>query len=242
MNYNIPYGKHYISSNDVKKVVSALKSDFITQGEISINFENALVKKVKSNYASVFNSASSALIAACMAINIKKGDEVWSTSISYVATTNCIIHCGAKVKFIDINKNTFNICEDKLEEELKYRNKYNKKIPKAIIVVHLGGNPCNMKQIFNLSKKYGFKIIEDSSHALGSKYHKYNIGDCKYSDISIFSFHPVKIITSAEGGCATTNNKKIYEKLEMIKVNGITKEFKNSSKKIKIYFITSNKC
>lgn len=237
MRFNIPYGKHYISNNDVKQVVSALKSDLITQGKISKHFEKALASNVNSKFSSVFNSASSALIAACLALDIKKGDEVWSTSISYVATTNCAIHAGANIKFIDINKKTFNICENKLEEELMFRKKYNKIFPKAVIIVHLAGNPCEMKKIYRLSKKFGFKIIEDASHALGSVYEGSKIGNCKYSDISIFSFHPVKIITSAEGGCATTNSKKIYEKLEMIKINGVTKEYnKFKSKNTNLFY------
>ena len=151
------------------------------------------------------NSATSALHLACLSLGLTKKDILWTTPISFVASSNCAIYCGAKVDFVDINDKTFNICEKKLEQKLKNTSK--NKLPKIVVVVHLSGHPVNIKKIKKLSKRYGFKIIEDASHAAGSKYHDSQIGDCKYSDVCIFSFHPIKIITTGEGGSILTNYK-----------------------------------
>lgn len=224
MTIKIPYGKQFLFKKDIVAVNKVLNSNTLTQGNIEKKFENNISKYVNSKHAILFNSASSGLLAACLALDLTKNDEVWTSPISYVASANCAIHCNAKLKFIDIDSETFNISYEKLSENLFQRKKLNKKLPKILIVVHLAGNPCDMLEIYKLSRKYNFKIIEDASHAFGSVYKKNKIGSCNYSDISIFSFHPVKSITTAEGGAATTNNKKLYQKLQMIKVNGITKD------------------
>ena len=224
----IPYGKQTITGEDIKEVIKTLKSDYITQGPKIIQFENELSKKVNSKYSISMNSATSALHLSCLALDLQKDDLVWTSTISFVASANCALYCGAKIDFIDINANTGLIDENLLEEKLEIAAKRNN-LPKIIIPVHLAGTPCNMKKIFELSKIYGFKIIEDASHALGAKYKNNFIGSCKYSDITVFSFHPVKIITTCEGGVATTNNRKLYKKLKKLSSHGITKnksEFK----------------
>jgi len=224
----IPYGKQTITRKDIKEVIKTLKSDFITQGPKITQFETAISKKVDSKYSVSMNSATSALHLSCLALDLQKDDLVWTSTISFVASANCALFCGAKIDFLEINSNTGLIDEELLEEKLKIAAKSNK-LPKIIIPVHLAGTPCNMKKIFDLSKIYGFKIIEDASHAMGAKYKNNFIGSCKYSDITVFSFHPVKIITTCEGGVATTNNIKIYKKLKKLSSHGITKnksEFK----------------
>lgn len=219
----IPYGKQSISKDDVDAVVDVLKSDFLTQGPAVKIFEDKVKDYCKSRYASSFNSATSALHAACMAIGVSKGDYVWTSAITFVASSNCALYCGASVDFIDIDSNSSNICIDKLDEKLK-KSKQENTLPKAIIPVHLTGQSCDMKKIKELSEKYGFSIIEDASHAIGGKYHGDSIGNCKYSDITIFSFHPVKIITTAEGGIATTNDKNLFNKLNLFRSHGITRD------------------
>ena len=218
----IPYGKHEITKKDISAIEKVLKSKFITQGTFVPKFENRISKTVSSKYAVAVNSATSALHIACLALGIKKGDLVWTSAISFVASANCAKYCNADVDFLDIDIDTFNISIDLLKEKLITAKK-NKRLPKLIIVVHMCGQSCDMMQIKKLSKIYGFKIIEDASHALGGKYDKFSVGSCKYSDITIFSFHPVKIITSGEGGMATTNKKSIYDKLTYFRTHGITR-------------------
>tara|TARA_B100000886_G_scaffold339996_1_gene307346 strand:- start:199 stop:1374 length:1176 start_codon:yes stop_codon:yes gene_type:complete len=219
----IPYGKQNITFGDVKEVVRTLKSDLITQGPKVEEFERDLSKKVGSLFSIACNSATSALHLSCLALDLKPGDAVWTSPISFVASANCAIYCGAKIDFIDINPDTGLMDENLLEEKLKIASK-NDSLPKIIIPVHLAGTSCNMEKIYNLSKEFGFFIIEDASHALGGKYKNINVGECKFSDITIFSFHPVKIITTAEGGIATTNNKKIAEEIYKLRSHGITKD------------------
>tara|TARA_B100002019_G_scaffold267364_1_gene258391 strand:+ start:9727 stop:10878 length:1152 start_codon:yes stop_codon:yes gene_type:complete len=219
----IPYGKQSISKDDVDAVIDVLKSDFLTQGPAIEIFEDKVKDYCKSRYASSFNSATSALHAACMAIGVGKGDYVWTSAITFVASSNCALYCGANIDFIDIDSNSSNICIDKLEEKLKKSQQENT-LPKAIIPVHLTGQSCDMKKIKELSDKYGFSIIEDASHAIGGKYLGDSIGSCKYSDVTIFSFHPVKIITTAEGGIATTNDKNLFNKLNLFRSHGITRD------------------
>jgi UDP-4-amino-4,6-dideoxy-N-acetyl-beta-L-altrosamine transaminase len=192
-------------------------------------FEKAISKKVNSKYAVASNSATSSLHLACMAIGLKKGDWLWTSPNSFVASSNCGLLCGANIDFVDINPQTFNLDVKLLEKKL-VKAKRKKKLPKVIIPVHFAGLPCDMKKIFELSKKFKFKIIEDASHALGAKYYSNTIGNCKYSDIAVFSFHPVKMITTIEGGIATTNNKLYSEKMSYLRVHGIIKD-KNLMKK-----------
>lgn len=216
----IPYSKQSISKNDIAAVTIALKSNFLTKGPLFKKFENKIGKKFSSKYVVVSNSGSSSLHLACLAIGIKKGDIVWTVPVTYAASANCALNCGAKIDFVDICSKTFNISIEELNKKLEFAKK-KKKLPKVIIPVHLGGLPYEQKEVWKLSKKYNFKIIEDASHAIGSKHYGENVGSCKWSDITVFSFHPVKIITTAEGGASLTNNKIYYDKMLQFRENGI---------------------
>ena len=223
---NFKYSTQTISKKDIISVNKILKSEFLTQGPKTPEFENKIKILVGSKYVLATNSASSALLLACKALSLKSGDLFWTATNSFVATANCGVLCGLKIDFLDIDPDTWNISIEKLEKKLKIAKK-KKRLPKLIIIVHLGGLPVNPIKLNNLSKKYKFKIIEDASHSLGGKYYSKNVGCSKWSDITIFSFHPVKIITTGEGGCCTTNKKKYYEKLKALRNNGIIKERKN---------------
>tara|TARA_B100001121_G_scaffold253962_1_gene230866 strand:- start:809 stop:1951 length:1143 start_codon:yes stop_codon:yes gene_type:complete len=225
----INYASQFITKDDISSINKILKKKFLTQGPLVKVFEDNISKFNKAKYSVAVNSASSGLLLACKVLNLKKNDIVWTTPNTFAATANAALHCQCKVKFIDIDINTYNICLDNLKKNLILSKKKNN-LPKAVIVVHFGGNPCEMREIFNLSKKFKFKVIEDASHALGSKYKKSIIGDCKYSDLSIYSFHPIKIITTAEGGMITTNNRDYYKKLLMLRTNGISRDFKFKDK------------
>ena len=228
-----PYSRQKILNTDIKAVTKVLKSDFLTQGPEVIKFEKNFSKFVNVKYSIAVNSATSALYLACMALNFKKNDILWTVANTFVSSSNCALHLGGKIDFVDINFENGNIDTDRLEQKLIIAKK-KRILPKIIIPVHFGGLPTDQKKIWELSKKYSFKIIEDASHSLGSKYENRLIGDCKWSDITVFSLHPVKIITTAEGGMATTNDKKIYEKIQMLKNHGITKNKKNFVIKSKI--------
>ena len=219
---NIPYGKQSISEADIQQVVSVLKSDWLTQGPVGIKFEAAIARTVGCSYALAVNSATSALHLACLALNVGEGDIVWTSPISFVASSNCALYCGASVDFVDIDINTYNIDIEKLEEKLQFAE-ISGALPKCVIPVHLSGRSCDMKAIYKLSKKYGFKIIEDASHAVGASYESSPVGSCKYSDITVFSFHPVKIITTGEGGMALTNDKAIITRMALLRSHGITR-------------------
>lgn len=221
-NEKIPYGRQYIDERDVAAVKNVLKSDFLTQGPQVEFFEKDISKRVSSKYAVAVNSATSALHIACLAIGLGKGDILWTVPNSFVASANCGLYCGAKVDFVDIDSKTWNISIESLKKKLLQAKKQ-KKLPKILIPVHLGGNPSNQQDIFELSKKYGFKIIEDASHSIGASNNGEPVGSCKWSDITIFSFHPVKIITSGEGGVATTNDKYLFKRLNLFRTHGITK-------------------
>ena len=218
----IPYSRQKIDRSDIKEVVKVLKSNFLTQGNEVPKFEEKVKTKVKAKFSVAVNSATSALHIACMSLDVKKGDIVWTSANSFVASINCANYLNAKIDFVDIDLDTYNLSIDYLEKKLKKARQI-KKLPKVLILVHFAGLPCDLKKIWMLSKKYNFKIIEDASHAIGSKYRGNYIGDCRYSDIAIFSFHPVKIITSGEGGMCLTNNKKIYKDLLLYRSHGITK-------------------
>lgn len=218
----IPYGKQEILEADIEAVVETLKSPFITQGPKARELEVAVAKKTQAQFGVSFNSATSALHCAAAALGLRKGDWLWTSTNSFVASANCGIFCDAKVDFVDINKKTYNLDVEALRLKLK-RTKHHK-LPKVLVVVHFAGQSCDMERIFKLARKYNFKIIEDASHALGGSYRGIPIGSCRYSDITIFSLHPVKIITSAEGGIATTNNVKYAKKMQMLKNHGITKD------------------
>ncbi len=219
----IPYGRQNISEEDIKAVSDVLKSDFLTQGNAVPEFENKVSQYCNVNFAFAVNSATSALHISCLALDVGPNDIVWTSAVSFVASANCALYCGASIDFVDIDANTYNMCVKSLSAKLEQASKSGK-LPKVVIPVHLTGQPCEMKEIYELSKKYKFKIIEDASHAIGARYKNTKIGDCKYSDIAVFSFHPVKIITTGEGGMATTNDIKIAEKLSLYRTHGITRD------------------
>lgn len=222
----IPYGKQDISNEDIDEVINVLKSDFLTQGPVVPIFEDSLANYVGSKYCTLANSSTSALHISCLALGVGKGDFVWTSPNTFVASANCARLCGASVDFIDIDQSTFNISTKLLEEKLK-KAKISGCLPKVIIPVHMAGQSCDMKRIFELSQKYGFKIIEDASHALGAEYCNKKVGSCDYSHITVFSFHPVKMITSGEGGAAITNNADINKKLKQFRSHGITSDKKD---------------
>ena len=219
----IPYGRQNISEEDIKAVSDVLKSDFLTQGNAVPEFENKVSEYCNVNFAFAVNSATSALHISCLALDVGPNDIVWTSAVSFVASANCALYCGASIDFVDIDANTYNMCVKSLSAKLEQASKSGK-LPKVVIPVHLTGQPCEMEEIYELSKKYKFKIIEDASHAIGARYKNTKIGDCKYSDIAVFSFHPVKIITTGEGGMATTNDIKIAEKLSLYRTHGITRD------------------
>ena len=224
-NKNIPYSRQSISADDIKSVNRVLKSNFLTTGPTVPLFEKKLSKYCNSKYSIAVNSASSALYMCCLVIGLKKGDLVWTSPITYASTASCALNLGAKIDFIDIDKNNFNLDIENLEKKLIQAKKKNK-LPKLVIPVHFGGLSCDMVRIKKLSKKYEFYIMEDASHALGGTFKGKKIGNCKYSDFSVFSFHPVKSITTGEGGAITTNNYKFYEKLKILRESGICKNKK----------------
>lgn len=218
----IPYGRQDINQQDIDAVVEVLKSDFLTQGPKVPAFEQAVMEACDAKYALAVNSATSALHIACLALGLGEGDWLWTTPNTFVASANCGLYCGAQVDFVDIDPNTYNLCTKELEKKLIDAEKSGK-LPKVLVPVHFSGQPCDMEVIYNLSKKYGFKIIEDASHAIGGKYKGEPIGNCRYSDITVFSFHPVKIVTTAEGGMAVTNSAELARKLDLLRSHGITR-------------------
>ncbi len=219
----IPYGRQSIDADDIQSVVKILESDYLTQGPTIKKFENLISKYVNSKYTITANSATSALHLACLALELKENDIVWTSPITFVASANCALYCKASIDFVDIDLSTGLISLDKLEEKLKLAKKENK-LPKILIPVHLAGTSCDMKNIYKLSLEYGFRIIEDASHAIGGRYQDNRVGCCKYSDITVFSFHPVKIITTGEGGAATTNAQNLAQKMFQLRSHGITKD------------------
>lgn len=218
----IPYGRQDIRQEDIDAVVSVLQSDFLTQGPQVPLFEKTVADKVGAKHSIAVNSATSALHIACLALGLKKGEWLWTSPITFVASANCALYCGAKVDFVDIDPRTYNLCPKALEKKLIQAKKEGK-LPKIVVPVHLCGQSCDMVSIYKLSQQYGFKIIEDASHAIGGKYQNEYIGNCHYSDITIFSFHPVKIITAAEGGMALTNNNKLAQRMDLLRSHGITR-------------------
>jgi len=219
----IPYGRHTISQQDIDAVVEVLQSDFLTQGPQVPAFEQAITEACDARYAVAVNSATSALHLSCLALGLGQGDWLWTTPNTFVATANCGLYCGAKVDFVDIDPRTYNLCAEALENKLIAAEKVGK-LPKIVIPVHFSGQPCDMQAIAKLATKYGFNVIEDASHAIGGRYQDEPIGNGRYSDITIFSFHPVKIVTSAEGGAAVTNRADLVEKLRLLRSHGITRD------------------
>lgn len=219
----IPYGRQDITQADIDAVVAALQSTNLTQGPKITQFEDAVKNVCGAKHALATNSATSALHIACLALGLGEGDWLWTTPNTFVASANCALYCGARVDFVDIDPKSYNLCAVRLEEKLK-EAKVLGRLPKVVVPVHFSGQPCDMQAIHALSKEYGFKVIEDASHAIGGKYAGKYIGGCTYSDITIFSFHPVKIITTAEGGMALTNDPQLAEKMGLLRSHGITRE------------------
>jgi len=219
----IPYGRQDISEADIQAVVDVLRSDFLTQGPAVPAFEKSITQYCGVDHAVAANSATSALHIACLALGVDKGDVVWTTPITFVASANCALYCSADVDFVDIDPRTYNLSAERLAEKLALAEKTGR-LPKVVIPVHLCGQPCDMVGIHALSQRYGFKIIEDASHAIGGRYRNEPIGNCRYSDITVFSFHPVKIITTGEGGMALTNDAELAKDMQLLRSHGITRE------------------
>jgi UDP-4-amino-4,6-dideoxy-N-acetyl-beta-L-altrosamine transaminase len=219
----IPYGHQNINKDDIQAVVDVLKSDFITQGPVVPAFETAVSSYCGAQHAVAVNSGTSALHIACLALGVGNGDVVWTTPITFVASANCALYCGASVDFVDIDSRTYNLSVERLAEKLAHAEKIGK-LPKVVIPVHLCGQPCDMAGIHALSQRYGFKIIEDASHAIGGHYKDEPVGNCRYSDITVFSFHPVKIITTGEGGMVLTNDVQLAKRLRLLRSHGITSD------------------
>jgi UDP-4-amino-4,6-dideoxy-N-acetyl-beta-L-altrosamine transaminase len=234
----IPYGRQDISQDDIDAVVKVLRSDFLTQGPFVPQFERAVAQYCEVQHAIAVNSATSALHVACLALGVGPGDIVWTSPNTFVASANCALYCGAKIDFVDIDKHTYNMSVELLKEKLENAAK-NGQLPKVVIPVHYAGQPCDMQTIYLLGQQYGFKIIEDASHAIGAKYdstiyptdnkfiakkkyiNQIKVGSCTHSDITVFSFHPVKIITSGEGGMATTKDKFLADRMLQLRTHGI---------------------
>jgi UDP-4-amino-4,6-dideoxy-N-acetyl-beta-L-altrosamine transaminase len=219
----IPYGRQDISDEDIRAVVDVLRSDFLTQGPTTPAFERSVADYCGARHAVAVNSATSALHIACLALEVGKGDIVWTTPITFVASANCALYCGAQVDFVDIDPRTYNLSIEHLTEKLAQARKTGK-LPKVVIPVHQCGQSCDMADIYALSQQYGFRIIEDASHALGGKYCGEPIGNCRYSDITVFSFHPVKIITAGEGGMALTNDPQLAKRMKLLRSHGISSD------------------
>jgi UDP-4-amino-4,6-dideoxy-N-acetyl-beta-L-altrosamine transaminase len=219
----IPYGRQDITQQDIDAVVEVLRSDFITQGPQVPCFEQKLVAYCGARHAVAFNSATSALHLACLALELGPCDLLWTTPITFVASANCALYCGARVNFIDIDPDSFNLDPKKLRIKLELAREVNE-LPKVVVAVHMAGQPCDMRSIRELGQEFGFAIIEDASHAIGAQYLGEPIGMCRYSDITVFSFHAVKIVTTAEGGVACTNDALLAQRMELLRSHGITRD------------------
>lgn len=219
----IPYGRQEITSADIDAVRHVLESDFLTQGPALPAFEQAVATYCEAKHAVAVNSATSALHLACLALGFGPGDILWTSPITFVASANCALYCRGKVGFVDIDPNTYNLSPSSLEAKLVIAEREGK-LPKIVVAVHLCGQPCDMAAIHSLASRYGFRVIEDASHAIGATYRGEPVGNCRYSDITIFSFHPVKIITTGEGGMAVTNNAELGRIMGLLRSHGITRD------------------
>ncbi|WP_168016901.1 UDP-4-amino-4,6-dideoxy-N-acetyl-beta-L-altrosamine transaminase [Halomonas salinarum] len=219
----IPYGRQDIQQGDIDAVLAVLQSDFLTQGPMVPRFEQAVADKVVARHALAMNSATSALHVACLALGLGQGDWLWTTPVTFVASANCGVYCGAQVDFVDIDPRTYNLCPKALEAKLELAEQAGR-LPKVVVAVHLCGQPCDMQAIHALGQRYGFHIIEDASHAIGGQYQGEYIGSGRYSDITVFSFHPVKIITTAEGGMALTNDDELASRMNLLRSHGVTRD------------------
>lgn len=219
----IPYGKQDINQDDIDAVVKVLRSDFLTQGPKVPEFEECVASYCGARHALAVNSATSALHVACLALGLGPGDWLWTSPNTFVASANCGLYCGAQVDFVDIDPLTYNMCPVALEQKL-ISAELNGTMPKVVVAVHLTGQPCDMQALHKLSIKFGFKLIEDASHAIGGRYLDEPIGSCKFSDITVFSFHPVKVITTAEGGMVLTQSDELAQRMDLFRSHGITRD------------------
>jgi UDP-4-amino-4,6-dideoxy-N-acetyl-beta-L-altrosamine transaminase len=219
----IPYGRQQVLAEDIAAVVAVLQSDFLTQGPVVPRFERAVADRVGARQGVAANSATSALHIACMALGLGPGDWLWTSPITFVASANCALYCGARVDFVDIDPRTWNLDPGALEAKL-LQAQTEGRLPKVVVPVHLCGQPCDMRAIHALGRRFGFRIVEDASHAIGGAYRGEPVGNCRYSDVTVFSFHPVKIITTAEGGLATTQDDELAERMRLARSHGITRD------------------
>lgn len=219
----VPYGRQSIDDADIQAVTDVLRSDYLTQGPAVPAFEERVARHVGARYGVAVNSATSALHIACLALGVGPGDRVWTSPVTFVASSNCALYCGATVDFVDIDPRTYNMSVERLAEMLE-RAQAEGTLPKVVIPVHLAGQSCDMAAIAELAKRYSFAVIEDASHAIGGNYQGRPVGDCRYSDVTVFSFHPVKIITTAEGGLATTNRDDLAAGMRLGRSHGITRD------------------
>lgn len=219
----IPYGRQEITAADIDAVVAVLHSDFLTQGPLVPRFEQAVAAYCGAGHGMAVNSATSALHLACLALGLSPGERLWTSPITFVASANCGLYCGAQVEFVDIDPRTYNLCPRALEQKLIAAERAGT-LPKIVVPVHFSGQPCAMEAIHGLAQRFGFRIIEDASHAIGGRYRGEAVGNCRYSDITVFSFHPVKIVTTGEGGMALTNDAELAERMELLRSHGITRD------------------
>lgn len=220
---SLPYGRQTIAEEDINAVIDVLRSPFLTQGPAVPAFEHAVASRVNAKYGVAVNSATSALHVACLALGLEPGDRLWTSPITFVASANCGRYCGAVVDFVDIEPNTGLMNVDALSQKLENAEREGT-LPKVLVPVHLCGTSCDMARIGELSNRYGFAVLEDASHAIGGQFHGQPIGSCSYSSITVFSFHPVKIITTGEGGLATTNDSRLAERMVTLRSHGIVKD------------------
>lgn len=219
----IPYGRQDVTGDDLEAVLAVLKSDFLTQGPMVPVFESSLTSRCNAKYGVAVNSATSALHLACLSLGLGAGDILWTSPITFVASANCALYCGASVDFVDIDPETYNLSPSALEIKLRKAASDNR-LPKILIPVHFSGQSCEMESIARLAREYGVSVIEDASHAIGGQYKGKPIGCCEYSDIAVFSFHPVKIVTTGEGGAAVTNSPQLAERISLLRSHGITRD------------------
>ena len=222
MNY-IPYGRQNINQQDIDAVISVLQSDWLTQGPAIARFENLVAEYCGVKYAVAVASATAGLHIACLAAGLSSGDRLWTVPNTFVASANCGLYCGAEVDFVDIDPQTYNLSIPALADKLALAAAGGK-LPQVVVPVHFAGQSCDMKAIAELSQKYGFQVIEDAAHGIGGRYGDRPIGCCQFSDLTVFSFHPVKIITTAEGGMILTNRQDLYEQLIRLRSHGITRD------------------
>lgn len=219
----IPYGRQSIDQADIDAVVAVLQSDYLTQGPAVPDFEDAFARRVQAPCAVACNSATSALHLAYRALGLGPGDSVWTSPNTFVATANAALYCGADVGFVDIDPRTYNLSVEALAARLELAAEQDR-LPTLVAPVHFAGQPCDLAGIARLARQYGFAVVEDASHAVGARYRDQPVGSCEYSDITVFSFHPVKIMTTAEGGLATTGDARLAERMRRLRSHGVTRE------------------